>query len=98
MSAYDVQRFIWELDRDRALKRQFREDPDSVLARYGLTDDERRVLEDLDAWALREMGVHPILIRQYTRVFQIPHGDIFTRSPHYPFRAGAATTPSGHAS
>lgn len=64
MSAYEVQRFIWELDRDRARKARFREHPDRVLDEYRLSADEKRTLLDLDAWALRAMGVHPILIRQ----------------------------------
>jgi hypothetical protein len=86
MAVYEVQRFIWELDRDRAAKARFRADPDSLLNQYRLNDHEKRVLRDVDAWALRDMDVHPILIRQYTRLFEIPHHEIFTKSPHYPFR------------
>ena len=41
-------------------------------------------LKEVDAWALRKMDVHPILIRQYTRVFGIEHEKIFTHSPHFP--------------
>jgi hypothetical protein len=84
MSAYQIQKFIWELDRNPPLKKQFKADQDSVLNRYPLTDDEKRILKEVDAWALRKMEVHPILIRQYTRVFGIEHEKIFTHSPHFP--------------
>ena len=86
MSAYHVQKFIWELDRNRPLKEKFKSDPDSVLNTYQLTDAEKRILKEVDAWALRGMEVHPILIRQYTRVFGIEHEKIFTDSPHRPFK------------
>jgi hypothetical protein len=88
VSVYQVQKLIWEVDRDRELKRQFREDPESVLGRYDLSDQERQALRDVDAWALRSMNVHPILMRQYTRLFHIPHGEIFSGSPHRPLADG----------
>jgi hypothetical protein len=88
VSSYQVQKLIWEVDRDRELKRQFREQPESVLARYDLSHEERQALRDVDAWALRSMNVHPILLRQYTRLFHIPHGEIFSKSPHWPTPAG----------
>ncbi len=87
MSAYQVQRFIWELDRNPPLKKKFKGDQDSVLDTYPLTDKEKRILKEVDAWALRKMAVHPILIRQYTRVFGIEHEKIFAHSPHYPLNS-----------
>ena len=90
MSAYHVQKFIWELDRNRSLKETFKANPDSVLSNYPLTDEERRILKIADAWALRGMAIHPILIRQYTRVFGIEHEKIFSHSPHHPFKSKAA--------
>ena len=45
MSAYHVQKFIWELDRNRSLKETFKANPDSVLSNYPLTDEERRILK-----------------------------------------------------
>ena len=90
MSVYQVQKFIWELDRNRPLKEKFKANPDGVLSNYPLTDEERRVLKEVDAWGLRGMAVHPILIRQYTRVFGIEHEKIFTDSPHHPFTSKAA--------
>jgi hypothetical protein len=87
LSAYQVQKFIWELDRDRRLKQQFKGNPDGVLSQYPLTEEERRILKEVDTWALRAMAVHPILIRQYTRVFGIEHDKIFTDGPHRPLKA-----------
>lgn len=90
MSAYQVQKFIWELDRNPTLKKKFKGDQGSVLDTYPLTDEEKRILKEVDAWALRKMAVHPILIRQYTRVFGIDHEKIFTHSPHRPLKPKAA--------
>lgn len=87
MSTYQVQKFIWELDRNPPLKKQFKADQDSVLNSFPLSDAEKRILKEVDAWALRKMEVHPILIRQYTRVFAIEHEKIFTDSPHFPAKA-----------
>ena len=87
MSAYQIQKFIWELDRNPPLKKQFKADQDSILNSYPLTDDEKRILKEVDAWALRKLAVHPILIRQYTRIFGIEHEKIFTHSPHFSLKA-----------
>jgi Aromatic-ring-opening dioxygenase LigAB, LigA subunit len=87
MSAYQIQKFIWELDRNPPLKKQFKADQDSILNTYPLTDDEKRILKEVDAWALRKLAVHPILIRQYTRIFGIEHEKIFTHSPHFSLKA-----------
>ncbi len=82
MSAYELQKFIWQLDRDRQLKGRFRENPEAVIDERALADEEKVALREVNAWALRELGVHAILIRQYTRMFQIPHGAIFQKQKH----------------
>jgi hypothetical protein len=87
MNAYQIQKFIWELDRNPPLKKAFKADQDSVLNRFPLTSDEKCVLKEVDVWALRKMQVHPILIRQYTRIFGIEHEKIFTHSPHFPLKS-----------
>ena len=59
MSAYHVQKFIWELDRNRSLKETFKANPDSVLSNYPLTDEERRILKDSGRVGIARDGSPP---------------------------------------
>ena len=46
MSLYQMQKFLFDINRDRGMQAQFREQPDKVLDRYDLTREERDAIAD----------------------------------------------------
>jgi protocatechuate 4,5-dioxygenase alpha chain len=64
---------IQDLKGDRQLREQFKEDEASVLDRYELKPEERRAILDRDFKALYELGVHPYLLGQLSRLI---HGTV----------------------
>jgi hypothetical protein len=65
MSLYSVQKLIYQLNRDPALRARHNADIDSLLAEYDLTDDERRAIHDPDIGLLYVMGVNGQLLMHY---------------------------------
>jgi hypothetical protein len=65
MSRNVVERVLHQLTVDRAAKQRFREDATAHLARFVLTDDERRMLLEFDVLALQRHGVNPMLTMGY---------------------------------
>jgi len=65
MSRYELGRLLFHVcrDRDRSLVTRYREDPESVLQGYDLSEAERRYLRDGDIRAIYEAGVPPLLVR-----------------------------------
>lgn len=55
MIAYALNRALYDL-RDEANRGAFRADRDAYLARYPLTDEERRAVHDLDWRRINELG------------------------------------------
>lgn len=71
MSVYGVNRFIFELKRDKALQATFRTAPDSALAAFPLEPAERDALKSGDLAYLYQQGVHPLLLAPYSRAMGI---------------------------
>jgi hypothetical protein len=65
MSLYGVQKLLFQLNNDPAVRRRFEEERDAVLAEYPLTDEERRALAQADVGQLHLMGVHPLLLAPF---------------------------------
>lgn len=64
MSRYELGRLLFDVSRDdNPLAAEYLASPDAVLARYALTDDERRMLRERDIRAIYEAGVPPLLVR-----------------------------------
>lgn len=67
MSVYQLQRCAWDAIRAAAVK----SDNAGVrfdVARYDLTDEERRAVEDRDVTALYRLGLHPVLLNAFCRM------------------------------
>lgn len=71
MSLYAVERFIYQLKKDKALQQLFKSMPDEALAAGGLADAEAAALKNGDLAKLYEMGVHPLLLAPYSRFMGI---------------------------
>jgi hypothetical protein len=62
MSLTMLEKVLYDLNVDRAAKQAFREDPDALLARYRLTDDEVGLVRAFDLHELAARGVNPMLL------------------------------------
>jgi len=65
MSLYEVQKLIYQLNRDPALQARFTADAEAVMADYRLTDEERRAMREPDIGLLYVMGVNGQLLMHY---------------------------------
>lgn len=65
MSLYCVQKLLFRLNNDPALRQRFAVERDAVLAEYALTQEERRALAQADVGRLHLMGVHPLLLAPF---------------------------------
>ncbi len=71
MSLYQVQKFLYNLNRDEKLQSVFREDQYSTLATYELTDDEFTALASGDIGLLYVFGVNGQILMHYAAFLQI---------------------------
>ena len=65
MSLYHVQKLMFQLNRDSAVRKRFDEDFDSLLAEYELTEEEQIALRDPDIGLLYVMGVNGQILMHY---------------------------------
>jgi hypothetical protein len=65
MSLYNVQKLLYQLNRDPAVRRRFDEEFESLLADYDLTVEEQRALRDPDIGLLYVMGVNGQILMHY---------------------------------
>lgn len=62
MSLYDVQKLLFQVNRDPKTLDRFLRERESLIAEYRLTDDEQRAVMATDFRKLYEMGVHSLLL------------------------------------
>ena len=65
MSLYQVQKFLFNLNRDEQCKKQYTNDKTTLLRSYDLTDDEREALSQGDIGLLYVMGVNGQILMHY---------------------------------
>jgi len=66
MSLYYVQKLLYQLNRDPAVRRRFRDDRAELLDEYELTDEERGAIENGDIGLLYVMGVNGQILMHYS--------------------------------
>ena len=65
MSLYQVQKFLFDINRDPAVQREARADLAGLLVRYELTDEERRAIETGDIGLIFVLGANGQLLMHY---------------------------------
>lgn len=93
MSLYQVQKFLFELNRDSAVQQKYRQDFDSLLSEFDLTDDERTALRNEDIGLLYVLGVNGQILMHYAAFLRVEWTDYLNRMRrgveiHGPVRAG----------
>jgi hypothetical protein len=79
MSLYQVQKLIYELNRDPLTRERFSAGRDAVLAEYQLTDEERDALTKPDIGLLYVLGVNGQLLMHFAALHRIEWPDYLER-------------------
>jgi hypothetical protein len=93
MSLYQLQKFLFDINRDAGLQQQFRTDMAAVLDRYALAGEERRALETGDVGLIYVLGANGQLLMHYAAFLGMPWADYIAAmragvARHGPVRAG----------
>ena len=93
MSLYYAQKVIYAVNRDAEVQRRFRENPESLLGDYDLTEEERTALRDGDIGLLYVLGVNGQLLMHLAAFLGMPWADYLEAMRegvrrHGPVRAG----------
>jgi len=57
-------KLIFEVRRDAAKRERFRSDLEALMREYGLSEEEKRALREVDIRRLAELGMHPYFLRR----------------------------------
>jgi hypothetical protein len=96
MSLYQVQKLLYQLNRDPDVRRRYEADAATVLAGYALTDEERVALREGDIGLLYVMGVNGQILMHYAALLGMPWDDYLQAMRegvrrHGPVRSGVYT-------
>ena len=100
MSLYQVQKFLYNLNRDEQMQQVFADNKNKVLANYDLTDEEHAALELGDIGLLYVLGVNGQILMHYAAYLQIEWFDYLQAmrdgvDKHGPVRAGTYAMTGG---
>ena len=75
MSLYQLQKLIYQVNRDSAQRARYRQDPAAFVKDYELSEAEAQAALKVDVRALYSMGVHSLLLRPFTLLHKISNED-----------------------
>jgi hypothetical protein len=98
MSLYQVQKFLFDINRDPGLQEKFRANASAVLDRYPLGGEERRALETGDIGLIYVLGANGQLLMHFAALLGMPWADYIAAmragvARHGPVRAGEPQNP-----
>lgn len=65
MSLYNLQKFLYVLNRDNDAQQQFKDDTDALIAQYDLSEEEAQALRDGDIGLLYVLGVNGQILMHF---------------------------------
>ena len=100
MSLYQLQKFLYVLNRDEAAQDKYRNDLDALLDDFELTDEERDALREGDVGLLYVLGVNGQILMHYAVFLGIEWFDYLDMmregvKRHGPVRAGVYAMTGG---
>ncbi len=100
MSLYQLQKLLYQLNRDDDTKRQFRQEPAELADRYELTEQERTAFLEGDIGLLYVLGVNGQILMHFAALLGIAWFDYLERMrqgvrQHGPVRAGVYAMTGG---
>jgi len=75
MSLYQVQKLIYEVNRNPERREAYRAGSAVFVARYELTAEEQEAITQLNIRKLYQWGVHPLLLRPFTLLHRVSNED-----------------------
>lgn len=93
MSLYQLQKLMFDLNRDPKVQVRYRDDVDALLAGYELTDEERDAVKNSDVGLIYVLGVNGQLLMHYAAFLGMPWAEYIAAmregiAKHGPVRAG----------
>ena len=93
MSLYQMQKFLFDINRDRGVQQQYREDLDGLLNRYELTAEERGAIAAGDIGLIYVLGANGQLLMHFAAFLGMPWAEYIAAmrqgvSRYGPVRAG----------
>jgi hypothetical protein len=79
MSLYQVQKLIYQLNRDPRTRERYASERDAVLAEYELSDEERSAIVQPDIGLLYVLGVNGQLLMHFAALHKIEWLDYLER-------------------
>ena len=100
MSLYYIQKFLYQLNRDPAVQRRFREDLEGLLSEYDLSDEERAAIRARDVGLLYVLGVNGQILMHYGALIGLEWNEYLEAmrqgvARHGPVRAGLYAMTTG---
>ena len=100
MSLYALSKLLYTLNRDTAAQDQFRSDPETMLDRFALSEEEREAVLRHDIGKIYVLGVNGQILMHFAAFCGVEWSDYLQKmrdgvARHGPVRAGiyAMTTP-----
>jgi hypothetical protein len=93
MSLYQVQKFLFDLNRNPQIQAQFKSNLPEVLTRYELAAEERAAINSQDVGLLYVLGANGQLLMHYAALIGLPWADYIAAMragivQHGPVRVG----------
>jgi len=93
MSLYFLQKVLYDINRDTSMQEGYRNDPETFLNDYKLTDEERTALIKPDIGLLYVLGVNGQILMHFAAYHQIEWDDYLRQmrdgiAKHGPVREG----------
>jgi len=93
MSLYQLQKLLYDINRDPRIQQQYQQDLPELLAGYALTEEERTAVTKPDIGLLYVLGVNGQILMHYAAFHQISWDDYLQAMRngvkiHGPVRAG----------
>ena len=100
MSLYQVQKFLYHLNRDAKHKASFSDQPDALLAEYELTQEEATALREGDVGLLYVLGVNGQILMHFAAFLGVEWFDYLQQmrdgvKTHGPVREGVYAMTGG---
>ena len=102
MSLYYMQKFLYQLNRDPAVQRRFRDDLEGLLSEYDLSEEERGAIRARDVGLLYVLGVNGQILMHYGALIGLEWNEYLEAmrqgvARHGPVRAGLYAMTTGPA-
>jgi hypothetical protein len=73
-------KLVRDLERTEGFRERLEQDPETVLSEYAISPDERNAVLRLDAAALVELGLNPLVMRNLLFLVGVPNAELYTHS------------------